>query len=247
MSKKNASIRLHPVAQNRIVRFILLFFATATIFSQNEAAVRVFYGIIYIVLIYMSLVLLLYTLNQKIKCDCLEKCTKKCSFPFLWIEQKLTKSKSIRVSAPTTIILILSLTIWLIIFFIIVAPSKGHHFENAETCWPFVFYILFSVFTILLTRPCFANYVNYYFWAKNNLNAQYEPEIVRRVFLAVYFILLIFQTYWSLYDKSVVVVSKYVFEPAFLTYIAYDAAFYREYQLDLRFWRALDRIMIKHF
>ena len=92
----------------------------------------------------------------------------------------------------------------------------------------------------------FANFVNNYCLKKQNLKAYYDPEIVRGVFYVAYFVMLMFSTYWRLSEANNDVWS-YIFQPPFLTFIAYDAVFHRDYIINLENIRELDRTMLKHF
>ena len=92
----------------------------------------------------------------------------------------------------------------------------------------------------------FANFVNYYCLKKQNLKAYYDPEIVRGVFYVAYFVMLMFSTYWRLSEANNDV-WDYIFQPSFLTFLAYDAVFHRDYIINLESIRELDRTMLKHF
>lgn len=110
----------------------------------------------------------------------------------------------------------------------------------------FVLYLLFGAFPIIMTSHLCANFINYYCLEKQGLDGMYEPEIVRKVFFSIYFVLLIYVTYREL-NGDIPDLCKYIIVPAFITYIAYDKAFHREYQMDLEWLRVIDYIMIKHF
>lgn len=234
--------------KNRTVLAILLFFTVCILSSQYEAGMKVFKFILYLVCIDFFLILIFFAFNQKKHYSCLDKCLSFLFAPFLWLEKVLTGNKNARVAVCTTIVLLSAILFWLFMILFMVIPSLNNQGEklNETRCFDFVFYLILCSFPIITTNSFFANYVNYYFLQKQNIRAYYDPEIIRGVFYAAYFVLFIFSIYWRCTNVSTIVWDS-IIKPAFLTYIAFDAAFHGEYIQDLDCLREIDRTMLKHF
>lgn len=210
--------------QNKFVSTILLSFLFITFsYIINPC---VFYCLAGLVTIYILLILIFFLLDQKCPSEFVHRCFSVLFRSFSWMMEKITGDKDVRIAVSTTIVLLLAFAITLsaLVIFLRFQSDKTAEFS----C--FVMYIIFTALPIFSTSSFFAKFINNHL-EKQNPVSQYDPELVRKVFFGIYFVLLVFSTYLQLKNVESIV-WLYIVRPAFLTFIAHDAAFHQKYQLE---------------
>lgn len=192
---------------------------------------------------YLALFLLICLLRTKCKeREWITCCYNAITKPVIWIGDQVFEKDAIKKPLWTGVVMLIVMLIFiLLVFFAAEVGSSGKYVGESLV----FIYIVLSCLPIILTLPYVADCFNYHLHPLFNAIVYY-PEIIRRFIFAGYFALIVIFTVSQLLNmsscssSSKLILWEHVFAPAFLTFIAYDRAFYEKYVPDL------DRIQRRH-